>query len=162
MGASEPVGEGGYRDGVVTPNHARMCSPYLLLRASPDTHRENERDPQAPPTHSENDPARIWKEEFERVMRNATGRWQQEAATRSVQVLDKLRRGLSLPDMTPSQREHVDTCMRCLDAALNCPTPHLDLSLLPPGHALSDEALDPFMQQRSMVSPPLRSITLPA
>ena len=112
--------------------------------------------------HTDPDPNHVSSKQFVRVMEQATGRWQEEAARRHTHLLGDLRKVLTVPDMKACHKNHVDTCIRCLDAALNCPTPHLDLSLLPLGQDLSDRSFDLFMQRRAMTSPPLRSITLPA
>lgn len=135
--------------------HSQRLSSNAPSRKDPTGTRQN---------HSEhgNDPVLLEKKCFAQVMVKATDRWLEEANRRHTHLLSDLRDELTVPGAKPCHRAHIDTCIRCLDAALNCPTPHLDLSLLPPGHALSDAALDLFMQRRALISPPLRSITLPA
>lgn len=96
-------------------------------------------------------------------MNKAVERWHEEAASDHTFLLHDLRTRLaSVAGAQPSHLEHVETCIQVLGDALRCPTGHLDLSLLPPGHALSSDDMCMFAQRRALLHPPLRSITLPA
>ncbi len=122
-------------------------------------HRSLPKNDQAPNglTHAQQRAA------FRSVMDKAVDRWQDEAAREHSFLLNEIRQKLSSVDgIQPSHIDHVETCIQVLSDALRTPTAHLDLSLLPLGHALSDGDLLMFAQRRALMQPPLKSITLPA